>query len=284
MVRKGFAKRELASENKGFTHFKPLRVKITTQTIRKLKEERPIVALTAYDAIGARLAAEAGVDLVLVGDSLGNTALGFANTIPVTLEMMIHHTAAVARANPKSLIVADVPFACAHGSFDRVLENCAALIRAGAQAVKIEGGSEMADTVKKLSDAGIAVLGHIGLLPQQYHKLGGYRKFGASPDEFDSLLEDAHDLESAGAFAIVGEMMDHEAAKAVSKKAHVPLIGIGSGPHCDGQVLVFTDVLGLGTKPPPFAKQYADLGAQARAAIAAYADEVKTRKFPQAQN
>ncbi len=262
--------------------FQPFGVKITTLTIRKLKHERPVVALTAADAITSRLASEAGVDLILVGDSLGNTVLGFPNTIPVTLEMMAHHTAAVARANPAPLIVADVPFACAHGSFDRVLENCAALIRAGAQAVKIEGGSEMAPTISKLTEAGIPVLGHIGLLPQQYYKLGAYKKFGAKPDEQESLLDDAHALESAGVFALVGEMIHPEAAQAISKATNVPLIGIGSGPHCDGQILVITDLLGLNAgTPPSFVKVYADLGAQARAAITAYADEVRGRQFPQ---
>lgn len=258
-------------------------MKITTLSIRKLKRERPVVALTASDAISASVAADGGVDMILVGDSLGNTVLGFPNTIPVTLEMMCHHTAAVARANPAPLLVADVPFACAHGSFDRVLENCAALIRAGAQAVKIEGGREMAPTVEQLTRAGIAVLGHIGLLPQQYYKLGGYRKFGSKPDEQESLLEDAHAIESAGAFAIVGEMIHPEAAAAIAKATQIPLIGIGSGPGCDGQIIVYTDLLGFNSgTPPSFVKVYADLGAQARKAVAAYADDVKKRAFPHA--
>ena len=257
-------------------------MKITTLTIRKLKHQRPVAAVTATDAISSAIASDAGADLILVGDSLGNTVLGFANTIPVTLEMMVHHTAAVARANPVSLVVADVPFACAHGSFDRVLENCAALVRAGAQAVKIEGGSQMAPTIAKLVEAGIPVLGHIGLLPQQYYKIGAYKKFGAKPDELDSLLEDAHELESAGVFSIVGEMIHHEAAHAIAKATNVPLIGIGSGPDCDGQILVITDLLGLNQgQPPSFVKVYADLGAQARQAVAAYADDVKNKRFPQ---
>jgi len=258
-------------------------VKITTLSIRKLKRERPVVALTASDAISAAIASDGGVDIILVGDSLGNTVLGFANTIPVTLDMMAHHTAAVVRANPLPLVVSDVPFACAHGSFDRILENCATLIRAGAQAVKIEGGRDMAPTIEQLTRAGIAVLGHIGLQPQQYYKLGTYRKFGSNPDELDSLLDDAHALESAGAFAIVGEMIHPEAAAAIAKATQIPLIGIGSGPHCDGQILVYTDLLGFNTgTPPSFVKVYADLGAQARKAVSAYADDVKKHAFPHA--
>ena len=255
---------------------------MTTLTIRKLKRERPIVAVTATDALTARIASDGGADLILVGDSLGNTVLGFENTIPVTLEMMRHHTAAVARAKPAGLVVADVPFACAHGSFDRVLENCAALVRAGATAVKIEGGRDMAPTVEALGRAGIAVLGHIGLLPQLYYKLGKYRKYGSRKEELDMLVSDARALESAGAFAIVAEMLDHAAAATISKSVEIPVIGIGSGPDCDGQILVITDLLGFnGDTAPSFVKVYADLGARARAAMAAYAEDVKTRKFPE---
>ena len=255
---------------------------ITTQTISLLKGERPVVAVTAYDAVMARLADEAGVDLILVGDSVGTTQLGYATTVPVTLEMMLHHTAAVTRNKPGALVVADVPFALAHAGFDRVLEACRRLMQeSGAEAVKIEGGAGMAPVVRRLTAAGIPVLGHIGLLPQQYHQLGGYRRFGRNEEEKSTLLDDALALQEAGCFAIVVEMVEGTVAGVIAGELAIPVIGIGSGPHCDGQILVCNDLLGMNVEPvPSFVKRYANLATDIRSAFADYAEEVRSRKYP----
>lgn len=257
-------------------------MRITTQTIALAKGERPIVAVTAYDAIMARLADEAGVDLLLVGDSVGTTLLGYANTVPVTLEAMLHHAAAVARSRPGALLVADIPFAVAHEDFTSLLRGARRLMQeGGAEAVKIEGGAAMAPAIERLVAAGIPVLGHIGLLPQQIYQLGGYRKFGRSEREKNTLVEDALALERAGCFAVICEMIDGTVAGTIATELSIPLIGIGSGPHCDGQILVSNDLLGLNTgETPSFVKQYAHLGDQAREAFAAYAEEVRAGKFP----
>lgn len=258
-------------------------MKTTTQTIVQSKGERPLVAVTAYDAVIARYADQAGVDLILVGDSVGTTQLGFENTVPVTLDMMCHHTAAAARAQADALLVADVPFGIAHDDFSVLLSACRRLLQeAGAEAVKLEGGAAMASAAARLVEAGIPVLGHIGLLPQQFHRLGGYRKFGRSEEEKAVLVEDALSLQKAGAFAVVCEMIDGTVAGVISSQLDVPLIGIGSGPHCDGQILVCNDLLGLNTGyVPGFVKQYVDLGAQAQKAFSNYADEVRSGRFPE---
>ena len=230
----------------------------------------------------ARYADEAGVDLILVGDSVGTTQLGFETTIPVTLEMMLHHTAAVARAKPQALVVADIPFAVAHGEFKDLLEACRRLMQiAGAEAVKIEGGASMAPTIERLTNAGIPVLAHIGLLPQQFHQLGGYRKFGRSEAEKLILVADALALEKAGCFAVLCEMVDGPVASTIAQELALPLIGIGSGSHCDGQILVTNDLLGMTAgHVPSFVKQYADLGNQVRGAFEAYAEDVRKGNFP----
>lgn len=257
-------------------------MKITTKSLSALKTERPIVAVTAYDTPTAQYADAAGVDLILVGDSVGTTQLGFETTVPVTLDMMLHHTAAVARARPKALLVADVPFTLAHDDFSSLLHACRRLLQeAGAQAVKIEGGAALGPTVARLINAGIPVLGHFGLLPQNVHQLGGYRKFGRSEAEKSALVEDALALEKAGCFAVLCEMIDGTVAGAIAGELKVPLIGIGSGPHCDGQILVCNDLLGLNAGyVPSFVKQYANLGAATQKAFADYAADVRNRKFP----
>jgi 3-methyl-2-oxobutanoate hydroxymethyltransferase len=257
-------------------------LKTTTLTLRKLKGQRPIVAATAYDALTARYASEAGVDLLLVGDSVGNTLLGFANTIPVTLEMMVHHTAAVARAKPEALLVADVPFAEAHFDFGQVLVSCQRLMQmAGAEAVKIEGGVNRAELIARLVDAGVPVMGHIGLLPQQVQVLGRYRRFGVKSDEAEKLLADALALERAGAFAIVAEMVETNLARTITETVKIPIIGIGSGGDCDGQILVSTDLLGLNPDGmPAFAHAFAEIGDATRKGFAAYAAAVRARQFP----
>jgi 3-methyl-2-oxobutanoate hydroxymethyltransferase len=256
--------------------------KVNTQTIRGLKGRRPITALTAYDYIMARLAGEAGVDLLLVGDSVGTTILGLPTTVQVSLEMMVHHTAAVARARPAALIITDIPFPEAHRSQDSLLDASARCIReGGAEGVKIEGGAAMAGKIAGLVEAGIPVLGHIGLLPQQVYRLGGYRKFGKTPAEREALIADALAVEAAGAFAVVMEMVEPELAREITARLKIPTLGIGAGPHCDGQILVSHDILGLTQgNIPSFAKPYASLGDTMREAFLQYVDDVQNRRHP----
>ncbi|MDR2674418.1 MAG: 3-methyl-2-oxobutanoate hydroxymethyltransferase [Opitutaceae bacterium] len=257
--------------------------KTTTHSIRKLKGRQPIVVVTAYDAPTARHADEAGVDVILVGDSLGNVVLGHEHSVPVTLDDICHHTAAVVRARPAALVAADLPFAEAHYSFDRVLASCQRILQqAGAGAVKIEGGAEIAPVIARLTAAGVPVWGHIGLQPQQVLALGRYKKFGGDDGGRDALLADARALEQAGVFALLIEHTDSECARAITAAAGVPTIGIGAGPHCDGQVLVAHDLLGL-TPPgrlPGFARQFASAGAEYRKGFAAFAEAVRAKKFP----
>jgi 3-methyl-2-oxobutanoate hydroxymethyltransferase len=258
-------------------------LKTTTHTLRKLKGQRPIVAVTAYDAITARYATAAEVDLILVGDSVGNTFLGFENTVPVTLEMILHHTAAVARTKPNGLLAADVPFAEAHYDFERVLQACQRLIQgAGAEAVKIEGGVELAPQVARLVDAGVPVWGHVGLKPQQVYSLGRYKRFGTTPDEADRVMADAVALEKAGAFALLVEMIDFGLARRMTETLKIPVIGIGAGPDCDGQILVCSDLLGLTPGyVPSFAKVFAQAGEEYKKGFAAYAEAVRKKTFPE---
>jgi 3-methyl-2-oxobutanoate hydroxymethyltransferase len=257
-------------------------VKTTTFSLRKLKGQRPIVAVTAYDAITAQVAAEAGVDLILVGDSVGNTLLGFDSTVPVTLDMMAHHTAAVARTRPEPLLAADVPFAEAHFDYERVLAACQRLLQqAGAEAVKIEGGARLAPLITRLVGAGVPVWGHIGLEPQQVRVLGRYRKFGVEAAEAERLLADALALEKAGCFALLLEMTEPNLARTITETVKIPTIGIGAGPHCDGQILVCTDLLGLTPGPmPSFAHAFAATGDEMKKGFAAYVMAVRARQFP----
>lgn len=258
-------------------------MKTTTHTLLKLKGQRPIVAVTAYDAITARYAGEAGVDVILVGDSVGNTLLGFSSTIPVTLDMIAHHTAAVARAKPEALLVADVPFAEAHFDFKQVLASCQRLLQhAGAEAVKIEGGAGLAEKIAGIIAAGVPVMGHIGLQPQQVQRLGRYRKFGVKPAEAEQLIEDALALERAGVFAIVAEMIEPNLARTIRETVKVPLIGIGAGGDCDGQILVCTDLLGMTPDGiPSFVHTFAAVGDEMRKGFAGYVMAVRSREYPQ---
>lgn len=257
-------------------------MKTTTQTVTLLKEKRPIVAVTAYDTVLAHYADQAGVDLILVGDSVGTAQLGFETTIPVTLDMILHHTAAVARAKPKALIVADIPFAVAHGKFSSLLAACVRLMQeAGAEAVKIECTASMAPVIRRLIQAGVPVLAHIGLLPQQFHRIGGYRKFGRTEAEKAILVEEALALEKTGSFALLCEMVEDSVAGVIARELNVPLIGIGSGPHCDGQILVSNDLLGLTVgKVPSFVKQYAHLGEDIQQAFVDFSKDVRNERFP----
>ena len=226
-----------------------------------LKGKRPIVALTAYDAVMGRLVCDAGVEFILLGDTVGTKLLGHKTTIPVNMVDMVRHTAAVRRAQPNCLLVADLPFGEASFSFDRLLESARRLMQeGGADAVKIEGGRDVADDIEKLVATGIPVLGHIGLLPQTVKVIGGYRKFGCDREEAEDLYTDAIALEEAGCFAVIAEMMEENVAKELARQILPPLIGIGSGAGCDGQILVTTDLLGYNLgKAPSFVKTYANL-------------------------
>ena len=252
----------------------------TTSFIRNLKGKRPVVGLTAYDSIMSSAVSQANVDFVLVGDSLGTTLLGYNTTIPVTIDDMIRHTAAVRRANPNCLVVADLPFGEASLSFDRLLDSCRKLMQiGGADAVKIEGGRDVADDIEKLVATGIPVLGHIGLLPQTVKAIGGYRKFGENREEAESIYTDAITLEEAGCFAIIAEMLDERVASELSKQILPPLIGIGSGQGCDGQILVTTDLLGWSHgQVPKFVKPYLNLNKLVSDALGKYVNDVRSKK------
>lgn len=253
-------------------------MKRTTKTIRQAKGKEQIVCITAYDAVTARLATAADVDVILIGDSVGNVVLGFDTPVPVTVDMMAHHAAAVARTRPDALVAVDIPFGVAHGDFSDLLKICMRLMQeCGAEAVKIEGGEEMAPTIARLTAAGVPVWAHIGLQAQCVFQEGGYRKFGKTEAERASLLAAAKAHEKAGAFALLIEMMTPELAAEITHSVSVPAIGIGAGKDCDGQILVMHDILGLTQKKPSFAKIYCDVGVAAVAAISAYRDDVKNK-------
>lgn len=256
-------------------------MKTTTKSIRELKGRRPVTAVTAYDFPTAVFADEAGVDLILVGDSVGTTVLGFPDTVPVTLEMMKHHAAAVLRALPEALVVVDLPFGEASLGREHALRVSRDFLRLGAGAVKIEGGESFKELRSFLVEAGVPVLGHVGLLPQQVHVEGGYRRHGGDPEEAERLIADALSVEESGCFACIGEMIEPTVAGEIREQIGIPLIGIGCGPDCDGQILVSHDLLGLGTeKPPGFVKVYAELGQQVRRAFEAYREDVLEGRFP----
>jgi 3-methyl-2-oxobutanoate hydroxymethyltransferase len=243
----------------------------------------PMVMVTAYDAPGARMADDAGVDLILVGDSLAMVVLGYDDTLSVTVDDMAHHTAAVARTKPSALVIADLPWMSYHVSVDDTVRNAATLVRAGAQAVKLEGGRKRTAMVEAIVDAEIPVMGHIGLTPQSVHAMGGFKVQGREEAAALALVEDARALQDAGCFSIVLEGMPDEVARIVTDAVDVPTIGIGAGVHCDGQVLVFHDVLGIEDRiTPKFVRRYASLRADGVAALAAYAEDVRTGRFPSA--
>lgn len=241
-----------------------------------------ITFVTAYDYPTALAADTAGADAILVGDSLGMVALGLDSTVPVTLDMMVHHTAAVRRGTRSAFLVADLPFLTYGVSIETSLVNAGRLIQeAGAEAVKIEGGVNMAGTVRALCGAGIPVLGHIGLIPQSVHQLGGYRVQGKNAHSAEKLLEDALALQEAGAFAVVLEAISADVAAGISKKLDIPTIGIGAGKQCDGQVLVISDVVGmLPGKVPKFVKAYDNVGERMGSAVKGYIEDVKAERFP----
>lgn len=260
---------------------KLLTEKITVKKLlRKKASGEKITMVTAYDTPFARLVDEAGVDSILVGDSAGMVVWGMENTLSVTLDMMIEHTKAVARAKPRALVVADMPFMSYELGTATAMKSAAELVKAGAEAVKLEGGEEFAEEIRGIIRAGIPVMGHIGLTPQRYLRLGGYRLVGKKSNEQEALLRDALALQEAGVFAIILEFVVAEVAKKVTEKLAIPTICIGSGPYCDGQVLVLHDMLGLTLNPPPFAKRYADLSSIVVSAVRRFVNEVKGRGFP----
>ena len=242
---------------------------------------RKIAAVTAYDYTFARLVDAAGVDVILVGDSLGMVMMGLPNTVGVTMEDMLHYTKSVARAKPRALLVADLPFLSYHGNVDKALSNAGRFLQeAGAEAVKLEGGVLVAETIRTLVGANIPVMGHVGLTPQAVHRFGGFKVQGRGADA-EQVFEDAVAVAGAGAFSIVLEGIPAKLAERITEAVHIPTIGIGAGPHCDGQILVLQDLLGLYEDiTPKFAKVYAPLGRQVREAVSQYVDEVAAGVFP----
>ena len=260
---------------------KPMRI-----TVNHIKEMKPngekITMLTAYDYNTARIVDEAGITLILVGDSLGMVMLGYESTIPVTMEEMLHHTKSVVRGTKSAMIIGDMPFMTYHTSVADALRNAARFIQeAGAQAVKLEGGTIIAETVKRIVECGIPVMGHIGLTPQSINQLGGFRAQGKTPEAAAKLLKDAKALEKAGAFSVVLETVPAPLAKLITQDINIPTIGIGAGPDCDGQVQVINDILGSFTDfVPRHAKQYVKLTDIMSSAITEYFNDVKSGNFP----
>ena len=255
--------------------------KVTVPSIRARKGMEKIAMVTAYDYPGAILASEAGIDIVLVGDSAANAVHGFDNTLSISLEMMTHHVAAVARAKPHSLVVADMPWMSFHISPEETVRNAAALIRAGAEAVKMEGGAARVPHIRRILAAEIPVMGHLGLTPQSIHAEGGYRVQGRQLDTARQIIQDAQVLDETGVFALVLEGIPEVVTSVVTERISAPTIGIGAGISADGQVLVFHDLLGLGFgRYPKFVRQYADLRTVATEALRRYCDDVRAGRFP----
>jgi 3-methyl-2-oxobutanoate hydroxymethyltransferase len=256
--------------------------RITINTIKNMKGTDPIVMITAYDYPSALYSDRAGVHIILVGDSLAQVVLGYDTTVPITMEEMLHHTRAAGRGCQRSLLVADMPFGSFQTGPDQAFENaCRFLKETPAQSVKLEGGVTMAETISYLTMRGIPVMGHVGLMPQSVHQMGGYRIQGRGEEGLRVLLDDARAVQDAGAYSIVLEGIPTEAARQVTEELAIPTIGIGAGPQCDGQVLVLNDMLGLYDKfIPKFVKRYAELGKEMQQAITDFAKDVTEGKFP----
>jgi 3-methyl-2-oxobutanoate hydroxymethyltransferase len=261
--------------------------KVKVPDLQRMKEAgTKITALTAYDFPFGRIADTAGVDVILVGDTLGMVVQGLETTLPVTLDEIIYHCRMVARARSRALLVGDMPFGSYQVSVEEALRSAARLMKEGAvEAVKLEGGIQMADTIRAMTVVDIPVMGHVGLTPQSVHRMGGHkvqgRRRGDAPGGRERVIEDALAVEEAGAFAIVLEGIPLDLAAEITERLTIPTIGIGAGRHCDGQILVLHDVLGLFDQfTPKFAKRYAELGKAAREAIAAYVGEVRAETFP----
>ena len=256
--------------------------KITTHTIRNMKNKKRISMLTAYDYPMAKIIDESECEMILVGDSLGNVVLGYENTTHVTMEDMIHHTKAVTRACSRTLVVADMPFMSYQVSTEQALINAGRLVKeAGAHAVKLEGGAEITATIEKLVQSGIPVIGHLGLTPQSVNQLGGFKVQGKTLSAAQKILQDAQALATAGVFALVLECIPHQLALKITESVNIPTIGIGAGNNCDGQVLVCNDLLGLNTEfTPKFVKKYRNLQQEIFTATQEYINDVQTRTFP----
>jgi 3-methyl-2-oxobutanoate hydroxymethyltransferase len=261
--------------------------RLTILDLRKMKEGgEKIAAVTAYDATAARLVDAAGADVILVGDSLGMVVQGHESTLPVTLEQMIYHSTIVrrglARGGGRAHLVGDLPFGSYQASADEAVRSAMRLVaEGGVEAVKLEGGLDFAEVIRRIVRAGVPVMGHIGLTPQSVHKMGGYVVQGKDSDKAQQVLKDARAIEAAGCYAIVLECVPAELARIITSQLRIPTIGIGAGPHCDGQVLVLTDLLGMDDAfVPKFVKRYAELGQSVTGAVSAYVGEVKARTFP----
>lgn len=245
------------------------------------RDKKKVIVVTAYDALFARLLEQAGIDVLLVGDSLGVVVQGKANTLSVTMEDMLYHTRLVAGAAQRSLVIGDMPFMSYQAGKDEALRNAGRFLQAGAHAVKLEGGAAMVDRIEAMTQVGIPVFGHLGMTPQSVHQYGGYKVQGKNAERAKMILSDAKALEQAGAAAIVLEAMPAALAKTITEQLTIPTIGIGAGPHCDGQVLVLYDLLGLFDEfVPKFVKPYAHLRADALQALRRYKEEVEQGKFP----
>ncbi len=248
---------------------------------RYKQDKKKLIVVTAYDALFTRIVEQAGIEAILVGDSLGVVVQGKANTLSVTMDEMLYHTKLVAGAAQRALVIGDMPFMSYQASSEDALRNAGRFLQAGAQAIKLEGGAAVADRVAAMTSIGIPVMGHLGMTPQSVHRFGGYKVQGKELNHAQALLNDAKALEAAGAFAIVLEAIPTELAKTVTEQLTIPTIGIGAGPHCDGQVLVLYDLLGLFDEfVPKFVKPYAHLKADALQALRRYKEEVEQGKFP----
>ncbi|MEK6670298.1 MAG: 3-methyl-2-oxobutanoate hydroxymethyltransferase [Nitrospirota bacterium] len=248
---------------------------------RHKQDKKKLIVVTAYDALFARIVEQAGIETILVGDSLGVVVQGKANTLSVTMDDMLYHTKLVAGAAQRALVISDMPFMSYQASSEEAVRNAGRFLQAGATAVKLEGGAVVADRVAAMTSIGIPVMGHLGMTPQSVHRYGGYKVQGKESDHAQVLLNDAKALEAAGAFAVVLEAIPAELAKTVTEQLTIPTIGIGAGPHCDGQVLVLYDLLGLFDEfVPKFVKPYAHLKADALQALRRYKEEVEQGKFP----
>jgi len=257
-------------------------LKTTTHSLKEMKSAgKKITVLTAYDHPTAKLLDELGVDIILVGDSVGSVVLGYEDTIPVTMDEMIHHTKAVTRGVKNAMVIVDMPFMSYQLNPEQALLNASRFIKeCGANGVKLEG-SDYPEAIKNIVDAGIPVMGHLGFTPQSVNRLGGYRIQGKSQDEAKAMLEGAKTLENAGVFSIVLEMVPAAVAGKISDALTIPVIGIGAGSHCDGQVLVINDILGFSVNGiPKFAKKYADLYSEMKNAVSDYISDVRTGRFP----
>ena len=257
--------------------------RVTVRSVQGFKDRgERIPMLTCYEALSARILDEAGIPLLLVGDSLGMVVLGYDSTVPVTMDEMLHHTRAVSRGAETAMIIGDMPFMSFQGDVDDALHNAGRFLKeAGAHAVKLEGGGRVVDVVERMTSNGIPVMAHLGLTPQSVNQLGGFRVQGRTEEQAHRIAEDAKNLEAAGAFSLVLEGVPSDLAQQVTASLTIPTIGIGAGPHCDGQVLVYHDFLGITPgKKPKFAKAYAELGELISEAARTYADEVRTGAHP----